>query len=169
MPGGPQSCPLGDFPSSLGATSLLLLSLPEPLALSMSVGHFIRTRLLTSPWDSSPIASLPSPLSSQHTLPLVGPLRHCYMRPRAEHPLSVSIVIKKEEFAIVVPLLVSEDKETKSRERSPLSHLHYPNSSPSPSRASSRLTLYCTRSPPTASHLTGEAICLTQPAIQHLS
>ena len=40
MPGGPQSCPLGDFPSSLGATSLPLLSLLDPLVLSVSVSCF---------------------------------------------------------------------------------------------------------------------------------
>ena len=41
MPGGPQSCPLGDSPSSLGATSPLLLSLLELLALLVNVGHFM--------------------------------------------------------------------------------------------------------------------------------
>ena len=43
-----QSCPLGDFPSSLGATSPLYLSLLEQLALLVSVGHFtIVQRILT--------------------------------------------------------------------------------------------------------------------------
>ena len=91
MPGGPQSCPFGDSPSSLGATSPLLLSLLELLALLVSVGYFIRTRLLTSPWDSYPIASLPSPLSSQHILAPVGSLLHCYMRLTAECPLTHSL------------------------------------------------------------------------------
>jgi hypothetical protein len=59
----------------------------------------------------------------------------------------VSFIIKKEESPIVVPLLVSEDEETKSEERSPLPSLCYPTSSHSPSRASSRLSSYCTRSP----------------------
>jgi hypothetical protein len=59
----------------------------------------------------------------------------------------VSITIKKEESPIVVPLLVSEDEETKSEERSPLPSLRYPTSSHSPSRASSRLSSYRTRSP----------------------
>ena len=112
----------------------------------MSVGRFIRTRLLTSPWDSYPIASLPSPLSSQHTLSLVGPLHHCYTRPIAECLLSVSIVIKKEESPIIVPLLGSGNEETKSEEHSPLPSLCYPSSSSS-SRASSRLSSYCTHSP----------------------
>jgi hypothetical protein len=58
----------------------------------------------------------------------------------------VSIIIKKEESPIIVPLLVSEDKETKSEERSPLPSLQYPSSS-SRSGPSSRLSLYCTRSP----------------------
>ena len=40
MPGGPQSCPLGNFPSSLGATSPLCLSLLDLLALLVSVGCF---------------------------------------------------------------------------------------------------------------------------------
>ena len=56
MPGGPQSCPLGDFPSSLAATSALLLSLLELLVPLVSVGCFIRTRLLV------------------HTCLLVGPV-----------------------------------------------------------------------------------------------
>jgi hypothetical protein len=47
----------------------------------------------------------------------------------------------------VVPLLVSEDEETKSEERSPLTSLHYPTSSSSSSRASSRLSSYRTHSP----------------------
>jgi hypothetical protein len=59
----------------------------------------------------------------------------------------VSITIKKEEFPIVVPLLISEDEETKSEERSPLPSLRYPTSSHSSSRASSRLSSYRTRSP----------------------
>jgi hypothetical protein len=59
----------------------------------------------------------------------------------------VSIIIKKEESPIVVPLLVSEDEETKSEERSPLPSLCYPTSSSSSSRASSRLSSYRTRSP----------------------
>jgi hypothetical protein len=58
----------------------------------------------------------------------------------------VSLIIKKEESPIVVPLLVSEDKETKSEERSPLPSLQYPSSS-SRSGPSSRLSSYCTRSP----------------------
>jgi hypothetical protein len=58
----------------------------------------------------------------------------------------VSIIIKKEEFPIVVPLLVSEDEETKSEERSPLPSLQYPSSSPR-SGPSSRLYSYRTRSP----------------------
>ena len=41
MPEGPQSCPLGDFPSFLGATSLPLLSLLELLLLLVSVGRFM--------------------------------------------------------------------------------------------------------------------------------
>jgi hypothetical protein len=59
----------------------------------------------------------------------------------------VSFTVKKEESPIVVPLLVSEDKETKSEERSPLRSLRYPTSSHSPSRASSQLSSYRTRSP----------------------
>jgi hypothetical protein len=58
----------------------------------------------------------------------------------------VFIIIKKEESPIVVPLLVSEDKETKSEERSPLPSLQYPSSS-SRSGPSSRLSSYHTRSP----------------------
>ena len=57
----------------------------------------------------------------------------------------MSIVIKKES-PIIVPLLVSEDEETKSEERSPLPSLCYP-SSPSSSRASSQLLLYRTHLP----------------------
>jgi hypothetical protein len=56
----------------------------------------------------------------------------------------VSFIAKKEESPIVVPLLVSEDKETKSEERSPFPSLRYPTSSSSSSRASSRLSSYCT-------------------------
>jgi hypothetical protein len=59
----------------------------------------------------------------------------------------VSIIVKKEESPIVVPLLVAEDEETKSEERSPLPSLRYPSSTPSSSRASSRLSSYRTRSP----------------------
>ena len=58
-------------------------------------------------------------------------------------PLSMSIVIKKEESSIIVPLLRSGDEETKSEERSALPSLCYP-SSPSSSRASSQLSLYHT-------------------------
>jgi hypothetical protein len=58
----------------------------------------------------------------------------------------VSIIIKKEESPIVVPLLISEDEETKSEERSPLPSLQYPSSS-SRSGPSSRLSSYRTRSP----------------------
>jgi hypothetical protein len=47
----------------------------------------------------------------------------------------------------MVPLLVSEDEETKSEERSPLPSLCYTTSSHSSSRASSRLSSYHTRSP----------------------
>jgi hypothetical protein len=59
----------------------------------------------------------------------------------------VSIIVKKEESPIVVPLLVAEDEETKSEERSPSPSLRYPSSIPSSSRASSRLSSYRTRSP----------------------
>ena len=69
------------------------------------------------------------------------------MRPIAKHPLSVSIVIKKEESPIEVPLHTSEDEEIKREERSPLPSLQYPSTSSS-SRPSSRLSSYCTRSPP---------------------
>ena len=139
MPGGPQSCPLGDFPLSLGATSPSLLSLLEPLALLVSVGRFIRTRLLTSLWISYPTAS--------STCLLVGPLRHHYTRLSANRLPLVAIVIKKEEFPIVVPLHTSADEEIKSEERSPLPSLHYPSTSSS-SRPPSRLSSYHTRSPP---------------------
>jgi hypothetical protein len=59
----------------------------------------------------------------------------------------VSIIVKKEESPIVVPLLVAEDEETKSEERSPLPSLRYPSSTPSSSGASSRLSSYRTHSP----------------------
>jgi hypothetical protein len=59
----------------------------------------------------------------------------------------VSIIVKKEESPIVVPLLVAEDEKTKSEERSPLPSLRYPSSTPSSSRASSRLSSYRTRFP----------------------
>jgi hypothetical protein len=59
----------------------------------------------------------------------------------------VSFTVKKEESPIIVPLLASEDEETKPEERSPLPSLRYPTSSHSPSRASSRLSSYRTRSP----------------------
>jgi hypothetical protein len=59
----------------------------------------------------------------------------------------VSITIKKEESPIIVPLLVSEDEQTKSEERSPLPSLCYPSSSHSSSRASSWLSSYRTRTP----------------------
>jgi hypothetical protein len=59
----------------------------------------------------------------------------------------VSFIIKKKESPIVVPLLVSEDEETKSEERSPLPSLRYPTSSHNPSRASSRLSSYRTHLP----------------------
>jgi hypothetical protein len=58
----------------------------------------------------------------------------------------VSIVIKKEESPIVVPLHISADKEIKSEERSPLPSLRYPSTS-SRSGPSSRLSSYHTRSP----------------------
>jgi hypothetical protein len=57
----------------------------------------------------------------------------------------VSIVIKKEESPIVVPLHISADEEIKREERSPLPSLQYPSTSHS--RASSRLSSYRTRSP----------------------
>jgi hypothetical protein len=59
----------------------------------------------------------------------------------------VSIIVKKEESPIVVPLLEAEDEETKSEERSPVPSLRYPSSTPSSSRASSRLSSYRTHSP----------------------
>jgi hypothetical protein len=58
----------------------------------------------------------------------------------------MSIVIKKEESPIVVPLHISADEEIKSKERSPLPSLRYPSTS-SRSGPSSRLSSYCTRSP----------------------
>jgi hypothetical protein len=58
----------------------------------------------------------------------------------------VSIVIKKEESPIVVPLHISADEEIKSEERSPLPSLRYPSTS-SRSGPSSRLSSYRTRSP----------------------
>jgi hypothetical protein len=69
------------------------------------------------------------------------------MRLTADRLHSVSIIVKKEESPIVVPLLVAEDEETKSEECSPLPSLRYPSSTPSSSRASSWLSLYRTRSP----------------------
>jgi hypothetical protein len=69
------------------------------------------------------------------------------MRLTADRLHSVSIIVKKEKSPIVVPLLVAEDEETKSEERSPLPSLRYPSSTPSSSRASSRLSSYRTRSP----------------------
>jgi hypothetical protein len=57
----------------------------------------------------------------------------------------VSIIIKKEESPIVVPLHISADEEIKREERSPLPSLQYPSTSHS--RASSRLSSYRTRSP----------------------
>jgi hypothetical protein len=68
------------------------------------------------------------------------------MRLTAEHLHSVSIVIKKEESPIVVPLHISADEEIKSEERSPLPSLRYPSTS-SRSGSSSRLSSYRTRSP----------------------
>jgi hypothetical protein len=56
----------------------------------------------------------------------------------------VSIIIKKDESPIVVPLHISADKEIKREERSPLPSLQYPSTSHS--RASSQLSLYRTRS-----------------------
>jgi hypothetical protein len=58
----------------------------------------------------------------------------------------VSIVIKKEESSIVVPLHISADEEIKREERSPLPSLRYPSTS-SRSGPSSRLSSYRTRSP----------------------
>ena len=83
-------------------------------------------------------------MSSHHILSLVGSLRHCYTRHTAKHLLPVSITIKKAESPIVVSLLGSGDKETKSEERSPLPSLRYPSSSSSSSRASSQLSSYHT-------------------------
>jgi hypothetical protein len=57
----------------------------------------------------------------------------------------VSIVIKKDESPIVVPLHISADEEIKRDERSPLPSLHYPSTS-SRSGPSSRLLSYHTRS-----------------------
>ena len=75
----------------------------------------------------------------------------------------MSIVIKKEESPIIVPLLVSEDKKNKPKEHSSLPSLPYPTSSPSPSRASSRLTLYHTCLPPHrfSPHRRGNSLDLT--------
>ena len=105
----------------------------------MSVGCFIRTKLLTSLWISYPTAS--------STRLLVGPLCHHYRRLPANCLPLVAIVIKKEEFPIVVPLHTSADEEIKSEEWSPLPSLQYPSTSSS-SRPSSRLSSYHTRSPP---------------------
>jgi hypothetical protein len=58
----------------------------------------------------------------------------------------VSIVIKKEESPITVPLHISADEEIKSEERSPLPSVRYPSTS-SRSGPSSRLSSYRTRSP----------------------
>jgi hypothetical protein len=58
----------------------------------------------------------------------------------------VSIVIKKEESPIVVPLHISADEEIKREERSPLPSLRYPSTSHR-SGPSSRLSSYHTRSP----------------------
>jgi hypothetical protein len=58
----------------------------------------------------------------------------------------VSIVIKKEESPIVVPLRISADEEIKSEARSLLPSLRYPSTS-SRSGPSSRLSSYHTRSP----------------------
>jgi hypothetical protein len=57
----------------------------------------------------------------------------------------VSIIIKKEESPIVVPLHISADEEIKREEQSLLPSLQYPSTSHS--RVSSRLSSYCTRSP----------------------
>ena len=105
----------------------------------MSVGRFIRTRLLTSLWISYPTAS--------STRLLVGPLCHHYTRLPANRLPLVAIVIKKEESPIVVPLHTSADEEIKSEERSPLPSLHYPSTSSS-SRPPSRLSSYHTCLPP---------------------
>jgi hypothetical protein len=58
----------------------------------------------------------------------------------------VSIIIKKEESPIVVPLHISADEEIKREERSLLPSLRYPSTSHH-SGPSSRLSSYCTRSP----------------------
>jgi hypothetical protein len=58
----------------------------------------------------------------------------------------VSIVIKKEESPIVVPLHISADEKIKSEERSLLPSLRYPSTS-SRSGPSSRLSSYRTCSP----------------------
>jgi hypothetical protein len=58
----------------------------------------------------------------------------------------VSIIIKKEESPIVVPLHISADEEIKREERSPLPSLRYPRTSHW-SGPSSRLSSYRTRSP----------------------
>jgi hypothetical protein len=58
----------------------------------------------------------------------------------------VSIVIKKEESPIVVPLHISADEEINREERSPLPSLRYPSTSHH-SGPSSRLSSYRTRSP----------------------
>jgi hypothetical protein len=57
----------------------------------------------------------------------------------------VSIVIKKEEFPIVIPLHISADEEIKREEQSPLPSLQYPSTSHC--RASSQLSSYRTCSP----------------------
>jgi hypothetical protein len=58
----------------------------------------------------------------------------------------VSIIIKKEESPIVVPLHISADEEIKREERNPLPSLCYPSTS-SRSGPSSRLSSYRTCSP----------------------
>jgi hypothetical protein len=58
----------------------------------------------------------------------------------------VSIIIKKEESPIVIPLHISADEEIKSEEQSPLPSLRYPSAS-SRSGPSSRLSSYYIRSP----------------------
>jgi hypothetical protein len=68
------------------------------------------------------------------------------MRLTADRLYPVSIIIKKEEFPIVVPLHISADEEIKREERSPLPSLRYPSTS-SRSGPSSRLSSYRTRSP----------------------
>ena len=62
----------------------------------------------------------------------------------AKHLLPVSIIIRKEESPIVVPLLGSGDEETKSES---IPSLCYPSSSPSTTRASSQLSSYHIHSP----------------------